>query len=123
MPDVEKLSDEFKGNLPKINIRKDVGNVFTYICTEADKALYSYCSRFIPLSDKCFDCIGMNIRFAKFYRDNNRCSCGYQVNFGYFVLIFHIAKAGLLPDDFMMTCCDCYDEEEKPTCEKCSIDG
>ena len=87
--------------------------IFTYTCADMDRALYRPCDKHTPLSDKCFDCIGMNTRFTKYFEDNRHCSCGSKVDFGYFLLIFHFDKAGILPDDFKIMCCACYDTYRK----------
>lgn len=107
------MSIEFKGDLPEINIRYEVDYVYYYTCAETGRQLFHACDRSTPLSSKCFDCIGMNAKFIKYYIDNRHCSCGYKVDFGYFILIFHFEKAGLLPKDFMMMCCACYNIKKK----------
>ncbi len=107
MQDVEKLSEEFEGDVPDIDIKSADGIYFNYICRDSVQTLSSACTGKSPLSDKCFDCIGFNKRFAKYFEDNRRCSCGYKVDYGYFILIFHFDKAGLLPKDFKMMCCHC----------------
>ena len=114
------MSEEFKGDLPKINITDKGEYVFTYWCAETNRTLFFSCIKDTILSDECFDCIGMNTRFAKYFKDNRHCSCGYKVDFGYFVLIYYFEKAGILPDDFKMMCCKCYRELMK---KKVIIDG
>lgn len=121
--DVEKLSEEFEGNLPKINITCHEDFAFLYTCKHTGRPLYSPCDQNVPLSNKCFDCIGMNTKFTKFYKDNCHCSCNYIVDFGYFMIIFLFGEAGLLTDDFRMMCCACYEIDKKPTCRGCNIDG
>ena len=117
------MAEEFKGDMPEIKIMTPSGWGFFYECVETGKTLGLPCSRYNPRSDKCFDCIGFNIRFAKYFEDNRYCSCGYKVDFGYFIIIFHFDKAGLLPKDFKMQCCNCYHKEQHPTCGMCEIDG
>jgi len=107
------MSEEFKGNVPIISITQD-GAFFVYFCEEIDKhniiLLRSSCMSRSPRGDKCFDCLLFNPKFTQYYRDNDRCSCGRRVDFGYFMLIYLLEKAELLPDDFKMECCICKKE-------------
>lgn len=107
------MSDEFKGSIPNIKISTLDNQVFNYNCGDEHTSLYSPCSDRSPVSEKCFDCIGFNRRFAKYFRDNRKCPCGYLIDFGYFILIFHLGKANLLPNDFKITCCHCHKGEYK----------
>ena len=104
------MVEEFEGNVPDIKIWAE-NNYFSYICEETEQILRTSCSIRTPLSDKCFGCIGMNVRFNKYFTDNRRCSCGLPIDFGYFVLIYFLEKAELLPKDFKMECCCCKNKE------------
>lgn len=115
------MSEKFDGSVPDINIRSLTGAYFSYYCGETNKELITCCTTFSPMSEKCFDCIGFNRKFAKYYKDNNRCSCGFKVDYGYFILIFHFDMAGLLPKDFKIMCCNCHDKQNKPECNECDI--
>ena len=100
------MGEEFKGNIPNIAISADF-NFFMYFCDDTDQLLASPCASRSPLCEECFDCLSFNIRFAKYYYDNQSCSCGRKVDFGYFMLIYLLEKAELLPDNFKMQCCLC----------------
>jgi len=106
------MSDEFKGSIPNIKISGSViDQFFEYRCGDTDRHLNMPCSDKSPILDKCFDCIGFNKRFGKYFKENRGCQCEYKVDFGYFILIFLIGKANLLPDDFKIACCYCHDED------------
>ena len=119
------MAEEFEGNMPEIKITTPSGYAFFYECAEVGIMLDSPCSERSPLSENCFDCIGFNRRFAKYFQDNRNCACGWKVGFAYFMLIFHFEKAGLLPKDFKMQCCSCYHHDvnhkiRHPTCDGCA---
>jgi len=100
------MSEEFKGNVPNIIITDDC-DFFMYFCQETDRLLRSSCAWKGTRCDKCFDCLLFSRKFDKYYRDNCRCTCGRSVDLGYFMLIYLLEKAELLPDDFKMKCCIC----------------
>ena len=100
------MVEEFEGNVPDIRIISDF-TYFAYRCNDTEQILRTSCAIRTPLSDKCFGCIGMNVRFSKYFTDNRRCSCGHPIDFGYFILIYFLERAELLPKDFKMECCVC----------------
>ena len=100
------MSEEFKGNMPNVGITTDSG-YFVYFCKDSGHLLTSSCAWRSPYRDKCFDCLGFNKRFGKYYWGSCRCACGRKVDFGYFIFIYLLEKAELLPDDFKMKCCIC----------------
>lgn len=106
------MSEEFEGNVPDIIIQSLERSFFAYNCRDTGRTLTHTCANQTPLSDKCFDCIGFNKRFTKYFNDSNRCSCGWRIDFGYFMIIFFLDKAGLLPKDFKIMCCKCYNNKK-----------
>ncbi len=106
------MSLKFEGNVPDIKIQNLDPTFFIYTCVDTQKSLNHPCSNMSPLSEKCFDCIGFNKRFGRYFKDNNRCICGSRVDFGYFILIFLLSKAELLIENFKITCCRCYPYED-----------
>ena len=116
--DVVKLSEEFEGNIPNIEITSATGDIFHYKCAKTKQNLRSACSssRAIDYHDltQCYECLGYNRSFARFYYKNAHCSeCGMRLDFGYFILIFLLEKAELLPKKFKMFCCTCYISHER----------
>ena len=108
------MSEEFKGRIPNIKIVTGDNQFFTYHCMDVFRMLSTACTYGLYTnSEKCFDCIGFNKRFNKYFYSNRRCMCGNSVDFGYFILIFHLGIANLLPDDFKITCCHCHKEKEQ----------
>ena len=108
------MSDEFEGNFPDINIVNiDNSFVFNYRCVLTEQMLCQSCANRPPWRSNCFNCIGFNKKFDKYYKDNMRCSCGTKLDFGYFMLIFQLEKAGLLTKDFKIQCCYCFDKFDK----------
>ena len=100
------MLEDFEGNIPEIRVER-VFRSFFYYCKETSKDLVFPCC---PTSEKCYDCLGFNSKFAYYFEDNIRCSCGKEVDFGYFMIIYCLERAGLLPKDFKMQCCRCKKE-------------
>ena len=103
--------EKFKGNIPNIDISYDHG-FFAYYCKDTDqfssaRSLRSSCAYKTVLIDKCFDCLAFNKKFAKFSWNVRKCKCGRSVDFGYFMIIYLLERAELLPKDFKMECCIC----------------
>ena len=98
------MIEDFEGNLPEIEINY-IGEVFTFFCKEECVGLMYPCST--AMSDNCWACLGSNTKFVRYYKDNARCSCGRSVDFGFFIIIYCLERAGLLCDDFKIECCRC----------------
>lgn len=115
---MKTLVEEFKGNIPNIEIKSEDGKFFDFECVKTGQGLVSACTitRGIARFDlsECYECLGYNRDFARFYRVNARCSlCGERVDFGYFIFVYLLEKADLLPKKFKMRCCICDIEERK----------
>ena len=52
--DVVKLSENFEGNMPNIDIKELDRRYFSYKCRDTAQILHSPCAGRTPLSDKCF---------------------------------------------------------------------
>jgi len=108
------MSEDFKGEIPEIEIRKQKDGDFSYWCKTAGfeykPELYMACPKkgtFEP-TEECYDCIGYNDKFARFYNKNKWCTnCNRKVDFGYFIIIYLLEKAGLLSKNFKIKCCMC----------------
>lgn len=98
------MIEDFEGNLPEIEITYVIGEIFIFTCKEEGRDLMLPCS---AMSDNCWDCLGLNPKFVRYYKDNARCSCGRGVDFGFFIIIYCLERAGLLCDDFKIQCCKC----------------
>ena len=104
---------EFEGEVPEIAIEENSNGIFSYRCNKYDKSIFSPCRVTCESHDDCFDCLGFNIKFERFYREKARCNdCTTHLNFGYFMLIYLLEKAGLLPSKFRMLCCVCRAKEQ-----------
>lgn len=102
------MTEEFEGNLPEIEI--SCGNtIFYYFCVDRSRMMGRSC---MAWSKKCYDCLGLNPKFIRYYRKYNNCSCGRKLDFGYFMIIFCLENAGLLPKDYKMECCKCKTDRE-----------
>jgi len=108
------MTEEFEGNLPEIEITGGRG-IFYYFCIETDRMMTRPC---LIQSEKCYNCLGRNPKFIRFYLFNDRCSCGRKIDFGYFMIIFCLERAGLLLKDFKIQCCKCKLEELNDTRKK-----
>ena len=97
------MIEDFEGNLPEIGI-DEIGGIFIFTCKETGADLMYPCS---ILSDNCWECLGSNTKFIRYYEDNVRCSCGNDVDFGFFIVIYCLERAGLLSEDFKIQCCKC----------------
>lgn len=104
------MIEEFEGNVPEIEVVEDNKKYFYYFCAKTERMLSRSCR---IMSEKCYDCLGLNPEFINLYIHNNLCSCGRKVDFGYFMIIFYLEEAGLLPKDFVTECCLCKEKREK----------
>lgn len=108
------MSEEFKGTIPEIEIRETPCGIFTYYCKKYDKSISYPCFFSNVVFDDCYDCLGFNKKFIRLFQKNARCvSCTTKLNFGYFILIYLLEKAGLLPSNFRMFCCVCRAREQE----------
>lgn len=99
---------EFKGNVPEIEIKKSEGGLFTYYCKKGNKRIGYPCRIHVNNNDDCYSCLGFNLKFERLYFLKSKCiSCGMKLSFGYFMMIYLLEKAGLLPKKFRMLCCIC----------------
>lgn len=60
--------------------------------------------------------------FATFRKDI-RCKCGDSVEDVYVYIIELLQKANLLPTDFKLVCCSCYNREKSKNMTVFEIDG
>jgi len=64
--------------------------------------------------EDCHECLGFNLKFERLYSLKSKClSCGMKLNYGYFMIIYLLEKAGLLPKKFKMLCCICRSKDRK----------
>lgn len=104
---------EFKGEIPEITIKENISGIFTYHCKKYGKSMMYPCRSYRNDFDDCYDCLGFNVKFERFFREKARCvSCTMRVDYGYFMLIYLLEKAGLLPSKFRMLCCVCRAKEQ-----------
>ena len=110
---MKTLSEEFEGNIPEIIIEGET-RYFAYICGKTlNNLYYPCCYTLIHPLEECYDCLGYNREFARFYKENSYCTnCTGKVDFGYFIFIYLLEKAGLLPKKFKILCCKCYKKRE-----------
>lgn len=107
------MCEDFEGNAPEISIKESSSGIFSYNCTKYNKTVFAPCRMTHAVFDDCFDCLGFNRKFERFYNKNARCvSCTMKLNYGYFMLIYLLEKAGLLPSKFRMLCCICRSKEK-----------
>ena len=121
------LSEEFEGNVPNIEIEEETDNYFYYICAKTKKRLRSPCCHWVAYDNidfkGCKGCLGLNRDFARYYTKYAKCSgCGMSVDFGYFIFIYLLEKAGLLPKNFKIHCCVCEIFKERGTEKEIVID-
>ena len=98
-------------NFPDITIKKKSSVVFFYYCKHTKKHLGVYPCNVIT-SILCCNCIGLNEEFLDDFWKNGYCGCGEELSFGYYMFIYLLKKADLLPEDFEMECCVCKEDEE-----------
>ena len=105
---------EFEGRVPEIEINSSCSGIFTYVCKKYNRRISRPCRmNFITFED-CYDCLGFNLKFERLYLTKTRCcGCGMRLDYGYFMLIYLLEKAGLLPKDFKMLCCICRGKDSK----------
>ena len=106
---------EFKGRVPEIVIRDSPAGIFTYYCKKCDKRISYPCRmNLVNRLDDCYDCMGFNLRFERLYIGKAKCrECGLKLSYGYFIMIYLLEKAGLLPKNFKMLCCLCRKKDSK----------
>ncbi len=105
---------EFIGEVPEIEINSSCGGIFTYICMKYKKSISNSCRATLKRFDDCYNCLGFNLRFERLYKTKARCcGCGMRLNYGYFMMIYLLEKAGLLPNNFKMLCCICINDNSK----------
>ncbi len=100
---------EFKGKIPEIEIGNNSCSwVFNYVCKKYNKRINYPCRMGLDRFEDCYDCLGFNLKFERLYLTKAKCSnCGLKLNYGYFIVIYLLEKAGLLPKKFKMICCIC----------------
>ena len=97
------MIEDFEGNLPEIRI-DGAANFFSFTCVKTEEDLMFPCT---IVSDNCWKCLGSNTKFIRYYEDNVKCSCGNEIDFGFFIVIYCLERAGLLSEDFKIQCCKC----------------
>ena len=100
-------------NFPDIRIAQNEF-IFFYYCKHTEEFLGSYPCRRIEVM-QCRNCIGLNEEFLNDFYENGDCICGEMLSYGYYMFIYTLKKAGLLPKDFKTECCmckDCGDDEK-----------
>lgn len=100
------MSKEFEGRIPDIEIQESTSGIFTYVCKKHNVRIAYPCRQTVCIYDDCYDCMGYNRKFERLYLNSARCcECGMKLNYGYFMMIYLLEKAGLLPKKFKMLCC------------------
>jgi hypothetical protein len=106
--------DDVEGDFPEIEITK-YASIFEYTCKRTGRYLGISCREFSSINgiepdSKCYSCVGWDSTMRLLYKMHGRCKCGTHVEFGYFLIIYMLTEADLLPKDFIMKCCACAKE-------------
>ena len=105
---------EFEGRVPEIEIKESTCGIFSYVCKKHNIRISRPCRFTINRFDDCYDCLGFNLKFERLYSSKARCiGCTMILSFGYFMMIYLLEKAGLLPKNFKMLCCICREQDSK----------